>query len=153
MVSAIQCQEAAKLIIGYQEYLSKSAWPKETGEPLKGILLFDLRYNRYSVMEVRRNKNCIVCGDSGLAQKPVPILSFPLARLRDSTSRLHEAVAKRVKLSDRQVMLFFKKNNKTIKIERGHSLRRLSLGPRRILTAVMQDGSEYREAIVRLSET
>ena len=153
MVSSIQSQEAAKLIIGYKEYLSKGLWPKETGKPLDGILVADLRYNRYSVMEVKRNKNCIVCGHCGVAQKPVPILSIPLAPLQDSTSRLHEAVAKRVKLSDRQIMLFFKRNNKTNKIERGHSLRRLSLGPRRILTAVMQNGSEYREAIVRLSET
>lgn len=151
LVSSIQCQEAAKLIMGYQRHLKNGVWPKETGEPLKGVLMVDLRYNRYSLMQVNRNKNCIVCGDGGVAQKTVPILTIPVAGLRDSTSRLHQAVAKEMKLTDRQVMIFCQKANKTMKVEKGRSLRKLGLGTRSILTVVAQDGSEYSEAIARLA--
>lgn len=153
LVSSIQCQEAIKLIIGYSDYLKGGAWPKSTGEPLKAILMIDLRYNRYSLMEVKRNKNCIVCGDSGIVEKPVPILTIPVAHLGDSTSQLHHTVAKEMKLTDQQVMLFSQKGNKTIKIDKGHSLRKLGLGAQDILTVVAQDGPNYREAIVRLSRT
>jgi len=152
LVSSIQCQEAAKLIMGYQAYLRDGAWPKETGEPLKGVLMIDLRYNRYSVMEVKRNKNCVVCGDSGVAGKAVPILTVPIARLRDSTSRLYEEISEKMKMTDQQVMLFAQKANKTVKIEKGRSLRKLGLGARSVLTAVAQEGPDYSEAIVKLSK-
>ena len=115
--------------------------------------MIDLRYNRYSLMEVKRNKNCIVCGDSGIVEKPVPILTVPVAHLGDSTSRLHHAVAKEMKLTDQQIMLFSQKGNETIKIEKGHSLRKLGLGAQDVLTVVARDGSSYREAIARLSGT
>lgn len=151
LVSSIQCQEAAKLIMGYESYLNKGVWPKETGEPLKGVLMIDLRYNRYSVMEVNRNKKCVVCGDNGLAHKTVPILTIPMANLRDSTSRLHEVVAEEMKVADQQVIMFWQKGEKTEKVEKGLSLRKLRLGARSILTVVAQDGSDYSEAIVRLS--
>jgi len=152
LVSSIQCQEATKLIMGYQSYLKDAAWPKETGEPLKGVLMIDLRYNRYSLMEVKRNKNCIVCGDSGVAAKPVPTLAIPIARLRDSTSRLYEEVCGKMKLTDQEVMLFSQKASKTVKVEKGRSLRKLGLGPRSVLTVVAQQGPDYGEAIVKLSK-
>ena len=153
LVSSIQSQEAIKLIIGYPKYLKAGTWPKPTGEPLKGILMIDLRYNRYSLMDIKRNKNCIVCGDSGIVEKPAPILTIPVAHLGDSTSQLHHTVAKEMKLTDQQVMLFSQKGNKTIKIDKGHSLRKLGLGAQDILTVVAQDGPNYREAIVRLSRS
>ena len=152
LVSSIQCQEATKLIMGYQSYLKDAVWPKETGEPLKGALMIDLRYNRYSLMEVKRNKNCIVCGDSGVAAKPVPTLAIPIARLRDSTSRLYEEVCGKMKLTDQEVMLFSQKASKTVKVEKGRSLRKLGLGPRSVLTVVAQQGPDYGEAIVKLSK-
>jgi len=153
LVSSIQSQEAIKLIIGYPKYLKAGTWPKPTGEPLKAILMIDLRYNRYSLMDIKRNKNCIVCGDSGIVEKPAPILTIPVAHLGDSTSQLHHTVAKEMKLTDQQVMLFSQKGNKTIKIDKGHSLRKLGLGAQDILTVVAQDGPNYREAIVRLSRS
>lgn len=153
LVSSIQCQEAAKLIMGYKAYLNNGVWPKETGEPLRGVLMVDLRYNRYSVTDVKRNKNCIVCGDSGVAQAPVPILRISVAQLHDSTSHLYKAVAEKMKLTDQQIMLFSQKHNKTAKVEKGGSLRALGLGTKSILTVVAKDGSEYREAAVRLSRT
>ena len=153
LVSSIQCQEATKLIIGYQSYLKNGTWPKETGEPLKGILMVDLQYNRYSLMEIKRNKSCVVCGDNGLAQKSVPILTIPIRELRDSTSQLHQVVAREMRRTEQQIMLFSQRHNKTNKIEKKRSLRRLHIGVGNIITVVAQDGSEYAEAIVRLSRS
>ena len=151
LVSSIQCHEAMKLIVGHQSYLKNGVWPKETGEPLKGILMIDLQYNRYSLMEVKRNKNCIVCGDNGLVQKPVPILTIPMKNLHDSTSQLHQIVAHEMKLTEQQIMLFSRRRNKTARIEKKQSLRRLHIGAGNIITVVAQDGADYTEAIVRLS--
>ncbi len=153
LISSIQCQEATKIVVGYQNYLKNGIWPKETGEPLKGILMVDLQYNRYSLMEIKQNKTCIVCGDNGLAQKPVQVLTIPIQELHDSTSQLHRVVAQEMRLTEQQIMLFSQIRNRTIKIEKKRSLRRLQIRSGSIITVVTQDGAEYAEAIVRLSRS
>jgi len=151
LVSSIQCQEATKLIIGYPYYSKKGTWPKETGEPLKGILMIDLRYNRYGIVGVKRNKSCVVCGDEGIAKNPVAIMNIPVEELNDSTSRLYEEVKKRMKPTNADLKLFYEKRGRSLKIERRHTLRKLGLRTRSVLTAVTQDDSDYHEAIVRLT--
>ena len=151
LVSSIQCQEATKLIVGYQSFLRNAFWPKETGEPLRGVLMIDLQYNRYSLMEIKRNKSCVVCGENGLAAKPVPVLAIPIGEVRDSTSRLHQMVASKMKLTAQHVMLFLQRQNKTVRVERGQSLRRARIGAGSVITAVAQDGPDYSEAVVRLT--
>jgi molybdopterin/thiamine biosynthesis adenylyltransferase len=153
LVSSIQSQEATKVIIGYQSYLKNGTWPKETGEPLRGILMVDLQYNRYSLVEVKRNKTCVVCGDDGLAQKPVPILTISMTDLRDSTSRLYQTVAREMKLAEEEVMLFSQRRNKATKVEKRQSLRRLRIGAGNIVTVVAQAGPDYTEAIVRFAKS
>jgi hypothetical protein len=153
LVSSIQCQEVTKVIVGYESYLKNGIWPKQTGEPLRGILMVDLQYNRYSIMEVKRNKNCVVCGDNGLAHEPVPILTIPMTNLRDSTSQLYRMVAREMKLTEGQVMLFSQRRNKATRIEKRQSLRKLRIGAGSIMTIVAQDGPDYTEAIVRLSRS
>jgi molybdopterin/thiamine biosynthesis adenylyltransferase len=153
LVSSIQSQEATKVIIGYQDYLKNGTWPKETGEPLRGILMVDLQYNRYSLVEVKRNKTCVVCGDDGLAQKPVPILTISMTDLRDSTSRLYQTVAREMKLAEEEVMLFSQRRNKATKVEKRQSLRRLRIGAGNIVTVVAQAGPDYTEAIVRFAKS
>ena len=153
LVSSIQSQEAAKVIVGYQGYLKNGTWPKETGDPLRGILMVDLQYNRYSLMEVKRNKNCIVCGDTGLAQKPVPILTISMTDLHDSTSKLYQTVAQKMKVTEEQIMLFSQRRNKATRIEKRQSLRRLRIRAGNILTVVAQDGPDYTEAIVTFSRS
>lgn len=153
LVSSIQCQEATKIIVGYQSYLKNGIWPKQTGEPLGGILMVDLQYNRYSLVEVKRNKNCVVCGDNGLARKPVPILTIPMTNLRDSTSQLYQMVAREIRVTEGQVMLFSQRRNMATRIKKRQSLRKLRIGAGSIMTAVVQDGADYTEAIVRLSRS
>jgi adenylyltransferase/sulfurtransferase len=153
LVSSIQSQEAVKLIIGYREFLQKGIWPATTGEPLKAVLMIDLRHNRYSLVDVKRNKKCVVCGDKGVAGDPVPTLQISVKHLRDSTSRLYEAVAREMRLPQGNTMLFVQKQGKSFRVEKGRSLRKLGLGGRSILTLVTQTGPDYSESVVRLSET
>jgi uncharacterized protein YigA (DUF484 family) len=140
-----------KLIVGHQIYLKNGVWPKETGEPLKGILMIDLQYNRYSLMEVKRNKNCVVCGDNGLAQKPVQILTISMRDLHNSTSKLYQAVARKMNVREEQLMLFSQRRNRVTRIEKRQSLRKLRIGARNVMTVVAQNGPDYTEAIVRFS--
>jgi hypothetical protein len=56
-----------------------------------------------------------------------------------------------MKLTEQQIMLFSQRRNKTARIEKKQSLRRLQLGAGSIITVVVQDGSDYAEAMVRLS--
>ena len=153
LVSSIQSQEATKVIVGYQGFLKNGTWPKETGEPLRGILMVDLQYNRYSVMEVKRNKNCVVCGDNGLAEKSVPILTISMTDLHDSTSKLYQTVARKMKVKEERVMLFSQGRNRATRIEKRHSLRKLRIGEGNVITVVAQDGPDYTEAIVKFSES
>jgi uncharacterized protein YigA (DUF484 family) len=104
-------------------------------------------------MDAKRSKNCVVCGDNGLVQKPVPILTIPVKDLHDSTSQLHHIVAREMKLAEQQIMLFSQRRNKTARIEKKQSLRRLHIGAGNIVTAVGRNGADYAEAIVRLSRS
>lgn len=150
LVSSIQSQEATKLIIGFPTYSKKHRWPKETGEPLQGVLMIDLRYNRYNIVELKRNKNCVVCGDEGISKSPAPIISVQMKTLDHSTSRLHEEVMKSMNLKNGELMLFSQKRGRIVKIEKDCTTRQLGLGPGSVLTAIVRQGMDYREFIVRV---
>jgi hypothetical protein len=104
-------------------------------------------------MEVKRNKNCVVCGDNGLAQKPVPILTISMTDLHDSTSKLYQTVAQKMKVKEERVMLFSQGRNRATRIEKQQSLRRLRIGAGNVMTVVAQDGPDYTEAIVKFSKS
>jgi uncharacterized protein YigA (DUF484 family) len=74
-----------------------------------------------------------------------------MKNLHDSTSQLHQIVAHEMKLTEQQIMLFSRRRNKTARIEKKQSLRRLHIRAGNIITVVAQDGADYTEAIVRLS--
>ncbi len=64
LVSSVQSHEALKII------LSTKKVPNEViGEPLKDPLIIDLKYNRYTVMPIKKNNKCIVCGKDGIAKE------------------------------------------------------------------------------------
>jgi hypothetical protein len=65
LVSSILAQEAIKLILGRAEYLEEKKWPEATGQPLRSILFIDMKNNRFSSMELKRNDKCFVCGKDG----------------------------------------------------------------------------------------
>jgi len=69
LAASIQAQELVKIALGYGEFLRSGSWPKAHGEPLGGALIVDLDHNRYSIVELKRNERCLVCGKGGLAER------------------------------------------------------------------------------------
>ncbi|MEM3754795.1 MAG: ThiF family adenylyltransferase, partial [Candidatus Bathyarchaeia archaeon] len=71
LASSIQAHEVIKLILGYEDYSKNHEWPESVGKPLKGILLIDLKHNRYSIVDLKKNEKCIVCGKDGIGKDKV----------------------------------------------------------------------------------
>lgn len=69
LAASIQAQELVKVALGYEEFLRSGSWPTAHGKPLEGVLIVDLDHNRYSVMDLKRNERCLVCGRGGLAER------------------------------------------------------------------------------------
>ena len=82
LVSSILAQEAIKMILGRAEYLKERKWPEATGQPLRSILFIDMKNNRFSSMELKRNDKCFVCGKDGTAGSLALQIQLPLQDLR-----------------------------------------------------------------------
>jgi len=81
LVSSILAQEAIKLILGQTEYSEKNKWPETTGQPLRSILFIDMKNNRFSSMELKRNEKCFVCGKDGTTSTLALQIQLPLQKL------------------------------------------------------------------------
>ncbi len=69
LAASIQAQELVKVALGYEEFLRTGSWPGAHGKPLDGVLIVDLDHNRYTVMDLKRNERCLVCGRGGIAER------------------------------------------------------------------------------------
>ncbi|MEM4251617.1 MAG: ThiF family adenylyltransferase [Candidatus Bathyarchaeia archaeon] len=87
LVASIQAQEIAKILIGYDDFLKRGEWPEETGRPIEGIWLGDLRYNKYTIVKLVKNPDCMVCGEHGESREIVKRIEVPLARLASPEER------------------------------------------------------------------
>lgn len=149
LVSAIQTQETLKILIGCQHFLKKGKWPKSTGEPLKGIWFADLNFNKYSVVEMRRNPDCMVCGKDGLVKDTVPRIKIPLSQLKNSTTMLEKRARSILKASE-ELELFKLAEDESKKISPGRKLIDYKIRQGDFIQAIIGKGDEYKEAILRL---
>ena len=151
LVSSILAQETVKVILGLEEYKSTKKWPEKTGTPLRSILFVDLKNNRYSTMDLKRNERCIVCGKDGTARKPVPRNDLPLPSLRNSKATVDEAVRKVCNLGEGELMIFAETPEGTRKIEGKSPLRRA--GKQGDYLRILAEGKnqELHESILRLT--
>jgi molybdopterin/thiamine biosynthesis adenylyltransferase len=150
LVSSIQTQEAMKIILGYGTFLKEKKWPSSIGEPLKGVLLIDLRFNRYTKMELNRNSRCMVCGKDGIAKKTVSRYEIPIAEVRDSTTELQKRLSE---LSNQplEVLMFKENRGKLIPVKTGKKISDYSLRRQNFVHAVFKgDRDTYSEAVIRL---
>ena len=151
MVSSIQTQEALKILVGHQSFVEKGKWPPHLGEPLKGILIADLKFNRYSILELKKNKNCIVCGKEGTASNTVPRFKMAIDELTDSTNALATAIESRVGTPKDEILLFKINDGKTTKIDANRRLSEYRLNRKNFIQVVFtKKKNEYEEAIVEL---
>ncbi|MEM2963873.1 MAG: ThiF family adenylyltransferase, partial [Candidatus Bathyarchaeia archaeon] len=72
LVSAVQSSEAVKLILKGANSLREDL----NLRPLEGVLIIDLQFNRFSLMPLKKNPNCFVCGARGIAKNHVRILEL-----------------------------------------------------------------------------
>jgi len=150
-VSSIQTQEALKLILGYKDFIESKTWPQYVGEPLKGILIADLKYNRYSNLDLRRNETCIVCGKEGVGKDVVQKIEIPFKSLRNSTSRLWKLVSRQLDEDVEELQLFKITVDELVKINYGTKLGVYGMGIDDVVQAIFKKKpDEYEEAIVRL---
>ncbi len=150
LVSSIQTQEATKIILGYRTFLKEKKWPSNIGEPLKGALLIDLRFNRYTKMELNRNPRCMVCGKDGIAKNTVNRYEIPITEVRDSTTELQKRLSK---LSNQplEILMFKENRGKLTPVETGKKISDYSLRRNDFVHAVLKAGRDrYSEAVVRL---
>ena len=71
LVSSIIAHEVIKIILGLEEFRKNKTWPAKNGEPLKPILFMDLKNNRYTLMPLKRNQACLMCGKDGTTKSSV----------------------------------------------------------------------------------
>jgi molybdopterin/thiamine biosynthesis adenylyltransferase len=72
LVSAVQSSEAVKLILMGDKNLRE----KLSLHPLEGVLIIDLQFNRFSLMPLKKNPNCFICGVRGIAKDHVRVFEL-----------------------------------------------------------------------------
>lgn len=148
-VSSVQTQEVLKILLGYKHFLHHKEWPAIAGPPLKGIQISDLKFNRYSRVELKRSANCIVCGGNGIAKDAVKRLEIPFTKAKNSTDKLVELIKKEVGTSINNISLF--STTEPRKIEKGKKLTHYGLKRGGFVSAIFMDKSkDYKEIIVKL---
>jgi molybdopterin/thiamine biosynthesis adenylyltransferase len=151
LVSSIISQETIKLILGIRQYRQGSKWPDHSGQPLRSILFMDLKNNRFTPMELKRNEKCFVCGPEGTAKQTVPHFDLPISTIRASKEKMERAI--RLALNAEQGIL-------TILSETSHgetslgdaprAIRRLKKGDYLRILAETKNGA-LNESMIRLT--
>jgi molybdopterin/thiamine biosynthesis adenylyltransferase len=151
LVSSIQAQEATKIILGYKAFLKDKKWPSHVGEPLKGVLLVDLKFNRYSKMELNKNPRCMICGKDGIANNTVSRYEISFSEVRNSTKRLQERITELPAVKPTEVLMFKEDRKRLVPVETGKTIsqHRLSKGNYVHVVFKTSEGN-YSEAVVKL---
>jgi hypothetical protein len=126
-------------------------WPSEVGEPLKGALLIDLRFNRYSKIELNRNPRCLVCGKDGIATNTVDRYEIFLSDARNSTSLLQKRITELSTTGPTEILMFKEARKKLIPIETGRRLSKYGLHKGDFIHTVLKTAQDkYSEAVIKL---
>ncbi len=152
MVSSVQTQEAVKLLIGYDSYRETGKWPESVGEPLAGILIADLKFNRYSIMQLKRNERCLVCGKEGVAREVIKTISINFSKLRNSPTALVASIKDAMNLQDCEVDLFVEGRKGVEKVNLSEPFRSYGIKAGLLVRAVISRRREnFQEVLVRLA--
>jgi len=81
LVSSVVAHEVIKIVLGLAEFRKTKAWPVTSGEPLTPILFMDLKNNRYTLMPLKRNQACLVCGKDGTTKSSVGRFDLPVRKI------------------------------------------------------------------------
>ncbi|WP_455367713.1 ThiF family adenylyltransferase [[Eubacterium] cellulosolvens] len=148
LVSSIQAQEAVKIL------LQSIKEPKEIeriGKPLSGTLIIDLKYNKFTHIQLKKNPECIVCGKRGAAPQALKRFKLPHSQIPDLLSSKSK-LEKRLKLSCEEYDLFYASPEGFKKINKETLLKNTSLNTGDYISVICEgkDG-EYKEVLIKIT--
>lgn len=103
LVSSVIAHEVVKIILGLEEFRKNKTWPRKNGEPLGPILFMDLKNNRYTLMPLKRNQACLVCGKDGTTKSTVSRVDLPSSALTGK-GKLTRAVTRAIGLQGKMTL-------------------------------------------------
>jgi len=148
LVSSILAQETIKILLGLTEYNANKKWPEATGQPLRSVFFLDLKNNRYTQMNLKRNPRCIVCGKDGTGRETVGSGVLPVKLLREKSAE--EAIRKATNFHDGKITAYLESPHGTTKMD-SYALigRRAKRGDYLRILAETENG-ELHESILKL---
>jgi len=146
LVSSIIAHEAVKIILGLEEFRKTKAWPTKNGEPLGPILFMDLKNNRYTLMPLKRNQACLVCGKDGTTKSAAKRFDLPFDDITN-VNKLEKFVRHRID-SKGQMILFSENETGEEKIDKGKL--RLRMGDY-VKILVEDNKGDMNESICKLT--
>lgn len=150
LVSSIMAHETVKVAVGFRSFARTRRWNRDLGEPMRGVLIVDLKFNRFSWSELQRKPNCYVCGRDGVARNIVPMVEIPFSNGRLSTDSLKRRVQRRLQINNiTQVRFLAEGDYGTTKIGQDCPLSDLGLRKGDLIHVLGSD-LEKHEAIVKL---
>jgi adenylyltransferase/sulfurtransferase len=149
LASSIQTQEAIKILIGHDDFKEKKEWSKELGRPLEGIWLADLSYNKYSIIKVKKNKNCIVCGKNGIGKDIVQICAFSIGKSKNKTTELIKNIEK-FSTEKLDGISISNQTGELKKIVKNRELSEYGIIKGEYIQAILKSGDEYKEIIIKI---
>lgn len=151
LVSSLVSQETIKLALGREQYRQTAKWPEYSGQPLRSILFIDLKNNRYTSMDMKRNEKCYVCGTEGTAKDTVPRFDLPISNIHGSKENVERKIMVTVKGKHGALVVLSETSNGEANLD-GSSRRTRQLQKGDYLR-VLSDGNsgEFTESIIRLT--
>jgi molybdopterin/thiamine biosynthesis adenylyltransferase len=147
LVSAIQAQEAVKLIFNQKigEKIEK---------PLNGLLILDLRFNRYNILELKKNPECVVCGKNGLGKSETKIIEVSIEECLNSIAEMVKIASIKAGFKEPHEITIFKENFKgeLIKIPSFSRLSEYELKKGSLTRAIFKNlkQEDYKEVLIKL---
>jgi hypothetical protein len=114
---------------------------------MQGIWIADLKYNKYSLLNLVKNKNCMVCGEHGEARNTVERIDIPIKKF--FSSDLRERYLRDIFPESDEFFFFKMSKGKPIRINNDKILKK-DLGKGDYLLVTLKRKGEYIEVITRL---
>lgn len=149
LTSSLQTQEALKLLLGYENSEEKGSWTGKSGKLLKGVWIADLNNNKYSIVDLKKNKDCFVCGKDGLEKDQIPFHEFGIDELKNSTTELFDRVNK-IFGKELDIISFVDSEGKIIEINENKKLSDYKIEKGEYLRATLKKAEEFKELIIKI---
>jgi molybdopterin/thiamine biosynthesis adenylyltransferase len=151
LVSSILAHEAAKVILGSKEYKATGKWPERTGQPLRSVLFLDLKNNRYTLVDLKQNDRCIVCGREGTAREIVSRGDLPVGVLRRKKPKMQDMIRRTSNAGDGTLTILLESSQGTRKMNDLRRVGRFAKSGEYLRVLAEGKNGELHESILKLS--